>query len=114
MELICGACSQPNAAHARYCATCGAPMDEVQACSPHSPVANFALIVAAVLSMMAASAAVGGASSERLSTIVRRDYSLSHEKSQTLFGLLRPRDVKVLAMAYDSNSSRDIAGKSTT
>ncbi|UCE62058.1 MAG: hypothetical protein JSU63_10165 [Phycisphaerales bacterium] len=101
MDLICGACSQPNAVHARYCAGCGAPMDDVEPTSPHSPVANFALIVAAVLSVMAASAAIGGAGAADINTVIERDYFLRQEKSHALFELLRPKDVKVFVSQDD-------------
>ena len=108
MDMTCSQCNQQNPAEAEFCGRCGAALRRVGPHPRFNPVAGFALVGAAALSLMTAATAVQSAwappspSPRHISVeLLDREYALSFSKSDQLFHMLKPDDIQVVVRRQD-------------
>ena len=114
MSKTCSTCQRSYPAHARYCALCGRPLVPSRPSAGPSPAArNLGLVAAAVIAVVTALIVFGStrrspsppregwsrftswANNWSVPTI-KRHFDLPHSKTEELFDLLAPRDIKVV------------------
>ncbi|MHC4698458.1 MAG: hypothetical protein ACYTFA_17130, partial [Planctomycetota bacterium] len=127
--MNCTRCNLPNPAQARFCEGCGAALPVAGHSRAPSAFANFALVVAVVVSLAAASAAleplrypwqspgddsgfiwdgsarIGLPPYGRPSDEIRRSYSLCERNADAMYKLLAPRDIEVIVSTRDGGIS---------
>ncbi len=129
MNVNCTRCNLPNPAQARFCEGCGSGLPVAGHSRAPSSFANFALVVAVVVGLAAASAAleplrypwqsprddtgfvwdgsarIGPPPYGRRSDEIRRSYSLCERNADAMHKLLAPRDIEVIVSTRDGGIS---------
>ena len=125
MGKTCSTCQRSYPAHARFCALCGRPLVSPRPSAGPSPTKrNLGVLAAAVVAVVTALIVFGSARNSpsppregwsRFTSwadswsvpTIKRHFDLPHNKTEELFELLAPRDIKVVVGRRDDGLSAE-------